>query len=171
MSRAIQIDTRQKEGKHLHIDRWLDEHGVAYFYKKLEFGDYQIEGSNVSIDTKKDIQELVMDVGRDHDRFVRECDKARGAGYRLVVLVESSKRYNDRSQLSKWVSKVCLMCRRCQPSEQGRCKKYRSRPMQGETLVKILDAMERRHGVRFEFVPKRDAARRICELLGEGVED
>lgn len=166
-------DTRQQREKHEHIKTWMEAHGVAFCQRSraLPFGDYVSDnGSNVVIDTKKDIQELVMDVGRDHDRFVRECDKARVAGYRLVVLVESSKRYNDRTQLSKWVSKVCLMCRRCRPSEQGRCKKYRSRPMQGETLVKILDAMERRHGVRFEFVPKRDAARRICELLGEEVE-
>lgn len=171
MSRAIQIDTRQKEGKHLHIDRWLDEHGVAYFYKKLEFGDYQIEGSNVSIDTKKDIQELVMDVGRDHERFVRECERARAAGFRLVVLVESSARYNDRVELARWVSDVCRRCRRCDPRFSARCKAKRSRPMQGPTLVKILDAMERRHGVRFEFVSKAQCARRICELLGEEVSE
>lgn len=167
-------DTRQQREKHEHIKTWMEAHGVAFEQRSraLPFGDYVSDnGSNVVIDTKKDIQELVMDVGRDHDRFVRECDKARMAGYRLVVLVESSKRYNDRSQLSKWVSKVCLMCRRCRPSEQDECKKYRSKPMQGETLVKILGTMERRYGVRFEFVSKRDAARRICELLGEEVQD
>lgn len=30
----------------------------------------------------------------------------------------------------------------------------------------IMGAMERRHGVRFEFCARRDTARRICELLG-----
>ena len=167
-------DSRQQQGKHTHIATWMEAHGVAFDQRSraLPFGDYVSDnGSNVVVDTKKDVQELVMDVGRDHDRFVRECDKARAAGFRLVVLVESSARYNDRSQLAKWVSKVCLMCRRCRPSEQGRCKKYRTRPMQGQTLVKILDALERRHGVCFEFVSKARCARRICELLGEEVSE
>ena len=167
-------DTRQQREKHEHIKMWMEAHGVAFDQRSraLPFGDYVSDnGSNVVIDTKKDVQELAMDVGRDHDRFVRECDKARAAGFRLVVLVESSSRYNDRSQLSKWVSKVCLMCRRCRPSEQGRCKKYRTRPMQGQTLVKILDALELRHGVRFEFVSKARCAQRICELLGEEVSE
>lgn len=165
-------DTRQQREKHEHIKMWMEAHGVAFEQRSraLPFGDYMSDnGSNVVVDTKKDVQELVMDVGRDHDRFIRECDKARAAGYRLVVLVESSARYNDRSQLERWTSKVCLMCRACRPSQENGCKRYRSKPMQGSTLVKILDAMERRHGVVFEFVSKKDAARRICELLGEKV--
>lgn len=43
--------------------------------------------------------------------------------------------------------------------------------MQGPTLARILSSMERRHNVVFEFVSKRDAARRICELLGEEVSE
>ena len=167
-------DTRQQREKHEHIKAWMEAHGVAFEQRSraLPFGDYVSDnGSNVVIDTKKDVQELVMDVGRDHDRFVRECDKARAAGFRLVVLVESSARYNDRGQLAKWVSKVCLMCRACRPSEDAVCRKHRTKPMQGSTLAKILDAMERRHGVRFEFVSKARCARRICELLGEEVSE
>lgn len=167
-------DTRQQREKHEHIKAWMEAHGVAFDQRSraLPFGDYVSDnGSNVVIDTKKDVQELVMDVGRDHNRFARECDKARAAGFRLVVLVESSARYNDRGQLAKWVSKVCLMCRACRPSEDAECRKHRTKPMQGSTLVKILDAMERRHGVRFEFVSKAQCARRICELLGEEVSE
>lgn len=165
-------DTRQQREKHEHIKTWMEAHGVAFDQRSraLPFGDYVSDnGSNVAIDTKKDVQELVMDVGRDHDRFVRECERARAAGYRLVILVESSERYNDRSQLARWTSKVCLMCRACRPSESDRCKRHRAKPMQGVTLAKIIAAMERRYGVRFEFIGKRDAARRICELLGEEV--
>lgn len=167
-------DTRQQREKHEHIRAWMEAHGVAFDQRShaLPFGDYVSDnGSNVAVDTKKDVQELVMDVGRDHDRFVRECERARSSGYRLVVLVESSARYNDRSQLERWTSKVCLMCRACRPSQSKGCKRYRSKPMQGPTLARILSSMERRHNVVFEFVSKRDAARRICELLGEEVSE
>ena len=147
-------------------------HGVDFRPREraLPFGDYVSDnGGNVAVDTKYDVQELVMDVGRDHARFVRECERARAAGFRLVVLVESSERYNLPGQLEKWVSKVCRMCRACTPSKNARCMRHRTKPMQGDTLVKVLRTMERNHGVRFEFVSKRNCARRICELLGEEV--
>lgn len=167
-------DSRQQQGKHTHIAAWMEAHGVAFEQRSraLPFGDYVSDnGSNVAVDTKKDIQELVMDVGRDHDRFVRECERARDAGFRLVVLVESSARYNDRLELARWVSDVCRRCRRCDPRLSVRCRRYRARPMQGATLAKIVDALERRHGVRFEFVSRAQCARRICELLGEEVSE
>ena len=168
----VLVDTRQQAGKHNHKNAWFTGHSVQTCAMKLDFGDYQRPGSNVSVDTKKDIQELVMDVGRDHARFVRECERAKAAGYKLVVLVESSAKYNDRDQLSVWVSKVCTsMCKfrwSCKPSAiKGRRCRRGNKPMQGDTLVKILDSMERNHGVRFLFTSKADAARRICEILGE----
>lgn len=173
MPRIVE-DTRQQVSKHDHVREWMRGHGVEFWprARALPFGDYVAENEdgtpygNISVDTKKDIQELVMDVGRDHERFRRECERARASGYRLVVLVESAGRYRDRGQLSKWVSDVCRRCRRCQPSTSDRCVRYRSKPMQGKALAEIISTMERRYGVRFEFVSKREAARRICEILG-----
>lgn len=164
---VLLCDTRQQAGKHTAKNKWWIEHGVTIVSKKLDFGDYVTPRSNIAVDTKKDIQELVMDVGKDHARFVREGERAREAGYRLVVLVESSERYNDRDQLARWVSTVCRRCRRCSPSTvTGRRCRRGNKPMQGATLVKILSGLERNHGMRFEFVNKRDAARRVCEILG-----
>lgn len=173
----IYEDTRQQAGKHRHIEEWMRARGVEFSprARALPFGDYCSDnGSNVVVDTKKDVQELAMDVGRDHARFVRECERAREAGCRLVVLVESSSAYNDPMVLGGWTSDVCLRrrrsgrapaCRSCDPS-RDQCTAYRSKPMQGPTLVKILGTLERRHGVAFEFVGRDDAAARICELLG-----
>lgn len=170
----ITEDTRQQVGKHEHVRRWMEAHGVGFEQRSraLPFGDYVSDnGSNVAVDTKKDMQELAMDVGRDHARFVRECERARDAGYRLVVLVESSARYADRAELARWVSDVCRRCRMCDPRFSARCKKYRCKPMQGDRLAKILSTMELRYGVRFEFCTRARAARRICELLGEEVKE
>lgn len=173
----IYEDTRQQEGKHAHIERWMRARGVDFAprARALPFGDYWSDnGSNVAVDTKKDVQELAMDVGRDHARFVRECDRARGAGYRLVVLVESSEAYNDPLVLAGWVSGVCKRrkrpggdeaCRSCDPARDP-CTAYRHKPMQGAALAKTLGGIERRHGARFEFVARPRAAERICELLG-----
>lgn len=167
-------DTRQQRGKHDHVKKWMEAHGVAFAQRSraLPFGDYVSDnGSNIAIDTKKDVQELVMDVGRDHDRFVRECERARESGFSLVILVESSATYADRERLGKWVSDVCRRCRKCDPRFSSRCLTHRCKPMQGVTLVKIIETMERRYGVKFEFISKLRTARRICELLGEEVRE
>lgn len=163
----IWCDTRQQKGKHRHVDGWFEARGVPFEYRKLDFGDYaRADGaSNVAVDTKKDVAEVAGNVGRDHARFARECDRAREAGWRLVVLVEEHPEYNDRAALSTWVSGACRRCRRCDPRSDA-CRRYRFKPMQGGPLAKIVAGLERNHGVRFEFCSRRDTARRICELLG-----
>lgn len=162
-------DTRQQKSKHGNIEKWMVAHGVEFAPRAtaLPFGDYMLEGSNISIDTKQDVQEVAGNIGRDHARFVRECDRARAEGYRLVILVEEHPEFNDRSKLCQWKSYVCRKCRRCNPFDRGsKCAKYRSKPMNGRTVARIIGTLEKEHGVRFEFCYKRDTARRICEILG-----
>lgn len=163
-------DSRQKDGKHRHIESWMRAHGVEFEPRAsaLDFGDYIREGSNISVDTKKDVQEVVCDIGRDHARFVRELERARAAGWRLVVLVEQHPEYNDREKLADWVPYQCKRCGRCDdPSTATRCSRYRFKPMQGTTVARTLKTLERKHGCVFEFCRKQDTARRICEILGE----
>ena len=168
----IQIDTRQQANKHVHVDSWFDAHGVEYFYKKLDFGDYAAigNGSNIVCDTKKDVQELAGNVGRDHDRFVRELDRARDAGCRLFILVEEHEAYNDRERLHRWVCRTCRMCaefraKRCDPNADA-CRVRRFKPMNGAKLAKIVATLERDHGALFLFTRRGDSARTICDLLG-----
>lgn len=145
---AIIEDTRQQAGKHDHVSVWMASHGVEFLqrHEALPFGDYMADGSNVAVDTKRDLYELAGNVGKDHARFVREMERARTAGYRLVVLIEQHPAYNDREKLKGWRNR------------RGR--------IQGPTLEKMLTRLEENHAVRFEFCHKRDTARRICELLG-----
>ncbi len=168
------IDTRQQAGKHEHVDRWLDAHHVPYRYEKLDFGDYIRDDGfgNISIDTKKDVAELAGNVGKDHARFVRECDRARDAGWRLIILVEQHPEYNDLAKLATWVSGVCG---RCQSKRSGACHpdevtgKYCDsgyKPLQGSTIAKIVRSIGEDHATKFRFCNKRDTARIICETLG-----
>ena len=168
----IQIDTRQQVGKHTNIDSWFDSHGIEYFYQKLDFGDYaEVDnGGNIVVDSKQDMQEVAGNVGHDHARFVRECDRAAEAGYRLYILVEEHPEYADRDLLATWVSGVCRRCRKCDPLE-SKCVARRLKPLNGPTLRKIIDRIEYDHGARFLFCDKRDTARVICELLGVKFEE
>ena len=116
------------------------------------------------------MQEVAGNVGHDHARFVRECDRAAEAGYRLYILVEEHPEYADRDLLARWVSGVCRRCRKCDPLE-SKCVARRFKPLNGPTLRKIIDRIEYDHGARFLFCDKRDTARVICELLGVKFEE
>ena len=94
---------------------------MAVERRKLDTGDYWAEGSRYLIDTKKDVQELAGNVGRDHDRFVRELDRATADGKVLVILVEEHPEYQDNRKLATWVSRVCRQCRRCDPLNDACC--------------------------------------------------
>ena len=170
MGAPLQCDSRQQRGKHTAKNEWFKSHGVQLVTVALPFGDYRIAGSNVVVDTKRDVQELAGNLGHDHDRFVRECDKALAAGYRLVILVEEHAEYNDRAKVSTWITRPCKACRtyksgECNPPVDS-CKARRYKPLNGPTLLKIMNRLEEKHGVRFEFCRPSQSARRICELLG-----
>ena len=163
----IKIDTRQQAGKHKNIDQWLESNGIAYSYEKLDFGDYMTDGSNISVDTKSGMDELAMDLGRDHDRFVRECERAIHTGYRLVVLVEAGPRYNHKAEVESWSGRGCKSCREtCDPNDYAHKCSRPHRPMVGRKLLATMQSMERRHAVRFIFCSKRETAKIICDLLG-----
>ena len=164
-------DTRNKIGRHAIKNDWWAAHGVSVVRRKLDFGDYMTEGSNVSIDTKKDVQELAGNLGRENDRFARECDRARDAGYRLIVLVEELEAYNDREKVKLWTSRVCRTCRKCNPHKTKTCKARRFKPINGERIAKSMTTFEMDHGVRFMFCKREDTAATICRLLGIEVKE
>lgn len=173
-------DTRQQQrhgDKHANKHAWWDAHGVEVERRKVDFGDYiRADGSsNISVDTKRSLDELAGNVGRDHARFVRELERAREAGWRLVVMVEVGHPYRDLEDVNRWTPYVCRRCphytsHECTPHGSDRCRRFRSKPMQGPTLYKMLRTFEREHGVVFELCAPGRSARRICEILGVGYE-
>lgn len=175
---VLRIDTRQQAGKHVIKDEWWAAHGVPTTRVKLDFGDYMVDGSNVSVDTKRSVSEIAQNInGRNHDRFKRECIRAREAGCRLVVLVENREGYTSIDDVRGWCNDHCRACgvrrkRGCDPSDaSGKCPKHGTRkPIQGTRLAKAMLTMQERYGVRFEFCAPKDSARRICELLGVSYE-
>lgn len=166
-------DTRQQVhhgDKHANKHRWWDSHGVTYERRKLDFGDYSFDGSNVVVDTKRSLDEVAQNVGRDHERFVRELDKARDAGCRLVILVEVGAPYVRLDDVARWYPQPCRKCQMrgssCNPRAGGRCRRFKRKPMQGPTLLSIMRGLERDHSCRFELCHPAHSAQRICELLG-----
>lgn len=174
-------DTRQKvhDGdKHAAKHSWWAAHGVEVERRKLDFGDYMAEGSNRSVDTKRDIYEVMGNLGSEYRRLDHECAAARNAGYRLVFLIEAGEKYADPAELAKVKSRYCMKCPHgrkakrispCNPTDpKSGCAKRggRRKPFQGYQLASRMKMLHDKYGVEFEFCSPFESAKRICELLG-----
>lgn len=166
-------DTRNQVGKHTIKNEWWESHGVTVIRKKLDAGDYQTDGSNKTVDTKRSISEIAQNIGgRNHARFKRECQRAAAAGYLLVVLIENREGIRDLDGLRNWMNDHCRMCgtRRtvhCNPHDGQKCQRHNTRkPIQGPRLAKAMQTMTERYGVQFMFCKPSETAQIICDLLG-----
>lgn len=173
MGDVIYEDSRQQikpVDKHAQKHLWWRNHGVTVQRRKLDFGDYITDGSNVSVDTKRNMAEVAMDCGRDNRRFAREMDRARNAGYRLVILVETGTGIRCIDDVMRWTNDVCKRCQHyraksCDPL-RDKCRRFRGKPTTGVTLARTMQTFEEHHGCIFAFVHPSAAARVICETLG-----
>lgn len=165
-------DTRQHAGKHGAKHAWFEAHGVTLVRRKLDFGDYMREGSNVSVDTKADVHELMGNLGAGYRRLDHECARAAEAGCRIVFLCEGGERYSDPAVLASVPSAGCAKCglkRKCVPTNpRSGCEARgaRRKPFQGYQMVGRMKTLHYKYGAEFEFVDGKDSARRVCELLG-----
>lgn len=146
-------DTRQKPQQNSHIREQLTALGYEVERCRLFVGDYTFPtDQSVCVDTKQDLQEVVGNVTKQHERFANECKRAKAAGIKLVILVQDPKItelsgvfgwYNPRLRFSKVATT-------------------------GRTLAKIMYSMRDKYGVQWEFVTKDKIGKRIVELLQRG---
>lgn len=150
-------DTRQQAHKHIDKQKYFERAGITLVRSKLLVGDYQIAGKgNIAVDTKKDMLELFMDLGKDHKRFSRECQLAAQSGIKLVVLVEEPC---PSKGLETWVSPVFKSSNSYHYAGEPKSK---ANPA---TMKKIMQTMTKRYGVEFKFCRKADAGRHVIEIL------
>ena len=145
------IDSREKwtqpQSSDTHLSAYFDRHGIDWEVKKLDVGDYMLEGNDtISVDRKASIDELASNMlnRNDHARFLREAKRAADSGVKLIVLLETSK-YKSIPDLREWRSKYS-----------------------GITGRALMDAVYKTHisyGVEFLFCPKISTGRRIVEIL------
>ena len=144
MSIKLQIDSREKKNEH--ILRYFDRHGIDYEIRKLDIGDYMLDGGTISVDTKRSVDELASNMlnRNDHARFLREAKRAADSGIKLIVLLETSK-YKAIPDLREWRSKYS--------------------GISGRSLMDAIYKTHISYGVEFLFCPKISTGRRIIELL------
>ena len=148
-------DTRQVVGKHKLKNEYFEKMGIEVVRSKLLFGDYQNpQNPSIAIDTKKDIQELIGDLTKDHERFRNELLLSKKCGAKLIILIEDEKVtcINDLYTWYNW-----------------RLKKS-PKATKGSTLAKMLYTIENNtedYNCQFLFTKKSEAGQKILELLSQ----
>lgn len=142
----IILDSREKKCDH--IKAYFDKVGIDYEVKKLDVGDYQIEGKpNVSVDRKQNLSELSRNLlnREDHSRFWKEVRRAAKSKTKLVILCEHGGKIKTIKDVATWHDKYS--------------------GVSGRLLMDEIYRVHISYGVEFIFCDKRSTGRRIVELL------
>lgn len=142
-------DTRQQNGKHDLKHKKFEELGVQIIRCSLPFGDYAIV-PHISVDTKRNMEEIAQNLTIDHDRFRRECERAKEAGCLLFILIETEWDIYSVDDVHKWENPRSPLS---------------NKAITGAKLEKIMQTMERRYNVRFCFCKPEESAERIMKIL------
>ena len=188
-------DKAQQKGKHTEKERYWDDLGIDIVNLPLPCGDYIIANDkvmdviarkqkrgipvkkmdllgtyDVTVDTKKDIQELVNDIcGKQHARFRDECILAQNNGIKLYILVQNEGgliKYT-KDVYNKTITRLEDLHSWKNPRLFIRKKGVQLHPKatRGETLMKACLTMQKEYGVEFIFCHNRDQGRMVLELL------
>ena len=149
----IIVDSREKPKAIGKIIAEFDKQGIKHLSSKLFAGDYQnIDNPRILVDRKQNLTELCGNVVQSHERFVRELEKARANGFRLVILVEHGGGIRCLNDVKEWKNPRL---------------KHSKMATSGATLFKILSTMSEKYQFDIEFCDKRNTGKRIVELLAE----
>lgn len=152
----ILIDTREQANTH--ILRYLDRQGIEHCDVALEFGDYLNTETGIVVERKRNFEELAGNCGTGHARFKRELERLDSTGGQMYILIEQE---GDLETLARWENPRATIKHRTLKS--GAIKPIQ--PMTGAQMAQICRRWEERHKVKVVFCDKRNAPKKLCELL------
>ena len=147
MNDIIIVDTREKG--HKKILEYFDKVGQDYIISKLDAGDYMFfKNADTIIDKKDGLLELSHNLCNtlEHERIKREIARSHELGCKNFIFLIQDSKIKTIEDIKKWSS----------PHTK----------VKGATLLKIMQTMKQRYGVRFIICPKKDMGEKIIELLG-----
>ena len=148
MNNLIIVDTREKG--HKKILEYFDKVGQDYIVSKLDAGDYMLYKDYTTIIDKKDgLLELSGNLcnTKEHERIKREIAKARELGCENFIFLIQDSKIKSLEDINNWTSKYTKV--------------------KGSTLLKIMNTMKQKYGVRFIIVPRAKMGATIINLLNK----
>ena len=148
------VDSREKPKAIKTILSQFEAEGVPYMVSKLPIGDYMdFQRPSLIVDRKQNIAEIAKNVTTDRARFVRELERAKSVGSKLVILVEQN-RYKDRD---KWIHVEDVSDLMLWSSPHTKIR--------GEKVFRVLSELIYKYDISVEFCDKRSTGKRILEII------
>ena len=151
----ILTDTRQQKEKH--IIKEFDNQNILHIQTKLDSADYMAirydekqgfyKDYSILIDTKKDLLELCGNLchSAEHQRILREIELGKQLGAKQFIFLIGENKIKSTEDIINWTS----------PHTK----------VKGSTLLKIMNTMREKYGVRFIICPKKQMGEMIIKLL------
>lgn len=142
----IIVDTREKG--HKKILEYFDKVGQDYIISKLDAGDYMLHKNPTTIIDKKDgLLELSGNLcnTNEHERIKREIARAKEMGCQNFVFLIQDNKIKTLEDIENWSSNHTKV--------------------KGATLLKIMQTMVKKYGIKFIIVPKKEMGAMIIKLL------
>lgn len=148
----IYVDTREKPQVIRTILKTFERAGLEVVRKKLDEGDYKLDpDAPLTIDRKRDLLEVCVNLCGDKDRFQRELRRAMIKGERVVILVEHGCGIKSLEDVRKWRNP------RLQTSPYA---------LSGENLYRRMRGYAARYKISWCFCDKRSTGKEIMRILG-----
>ena len=146
----IYVDSREKPQAIQRILAYFDRNGIEWEKKKLDIGDYMLDGQpDLIVDRKQSLGEVASNLlSPDKRRFYNEVRKAHDEGVCLIILCEHGGDIKTFNDVPKWKNKYGQVT--------------------GRKLQDAIFALEMAYHVPVLFCDKRSTGRRIIEILTEG---
>ena len=164
-------DTGQKKGEHLNVSQYCEKAGIILRRQKLNVGDYIIAPS-VSVDTKQGMGEVYGNLVQDHDRFRAECVRAQEDGTRLYILIENEEGMTCLDDVERWqnprVDEYYSRYSFALAAKKHGNIRIPSPPVPNKRLIRMMETMAERYGVRWVFCRPEETGEMIVKLLTGG---
>lgn len=148
------VDSREKPKAIEGILRCFNDAGVVWEKSKLLFGDYMdFSKPYIVVDRKQNVAELAKNCTVDHDRFVRELERCKKAGSRLVILVEQN-RYKDRG---RWIQIETISDLMLWSDPHT--------TIRGEKVFRVLSSWCAKYPIEVRFCDKRQTGKEILRII------
>lgn len=172
----IQVDTREKVGKKIEIDKYFQDHNIKVLRSKLPFGDYAILNKpNLTIDTKKDALELFSNLTKDHIRFRNEIKGANDFNIGIVILIEEEYYYANLEVFRDWYKIPKWKSDGWKNVNGTKVRTHRKGDLVSQVKVdamyKAMKTMQEKYAVIFRFTTKERCGEDIIKILHTRYED
>ena len=146
MNNIIICDTREKGNKK--ILEYFTKVNQDYIISKLEAGDYMLfKDYSTIIDKKDGLLELAGNLCHtsEHERIKREIARAKELGCKNFIFLIQDNKIKSAEDIKNWSS----------PHTK----------VKGATLLKIMQTMKNKYGIRFIICSKKNIGKMIIKLL------